>query len=90
MGGDGQLPAWEGFSPFSDLQKPNPPWTTKLRIVAPGGCNKGKDFELGSERFLLQPEALVHEPLQARLVEDIVGEFLIREHCQGGSFRTGH
>jgi hypothetical protein len=42
-----------------------------------------------SER-LLQVVALPHEPLQAGLVDDVVGEFLIGEHGQGGAFGVGH
>src|SRR5437870_1058883 len=40
--------------------------------------------------FLLQPEPFVHEPLQARLIEDIVGELLIRKHGERGAFRIGY
>ena len=29
---------------------------------------------------LLQPEALPHEPLQAGLVDNVVGQFLVGEH----------
>lgn len=31
-------------------------------------------------------EPLVHQPLQARFVEDVIGEFFIREHRQSGPF----
>ena len=35
---------------------------------------------------LLQMESFPHEPLQPRLVEDVVGEFFVREHGEGGAF----
>jgi len=88
MGRNGQLAAWKAFSPLFRCANQ---WslanqTIDGRIHA---IEKAKDWTPGG-RSLLQAEALVHQPLQARLVEDIVGEFLVREHCQRGSFRTGH
>src|SRR4030095_13705577 len=38
---------------------------------------------------LLQPKALVQQPLKARLVDEVVGEFLVREHCQRGLLSIG-
>src|SRR3954451_12778531 len=37
---------------------------------------------------LLQPEPLPNQSLQSRFIEQIVGEFLVREHSQGGPFRS--
>jgi len=52
--------------------------------------------ETGSERsaeqtrdpcdyYLLQPEAFIDQPLKARPVENIVGEFFIGEHAESGA-----
>src|SRR5258706_9641160 len=42
-------------------------------------------------KFLLQPEAFIHQPLQPRPVENIVGKLFIRKHVQGGATRIrGH
>ena len=38
---------------------------------------------------LLQPESFLHQPLQAGLVEQIVGEFFVGEHSEGGAFGSG-
>jgi hypothetical protein len=38
---------------------------------------------------LLQTEPFIHQPLQARLIENVVGEFFVREHSQGGAFGAG-
>jgi hypothetical protein len=38
---------------------------------------------------LLQVEPFPHQPLQARLVEKIVGKLFIGEHGQSGAFRAG-
>jgi hypothetical protein len=35
--------------------------------------------------FLLQPEALIHQALQPWAVENIVGEFFVRKHAEGGA-----
>ena len=45
---------------------------------------KAKDW-LISEPLLLQPEAFIDQPLQARPVENIVGEFFIGEHGERGA-----
>jgi hypothetical protein len=37
---------------------------------------------------LLQVEPFPHQPLQARLVEKIVGKLFIGEHGQSGAFRA--
>jgi hypothetical protein len=37
----------------------------------------------------LEPEAFLHQPLQAGLVEQVVGEFFVGEHGEGGAFGTG-
>jgi hypothetical protein len=34
---------------------------------------------------LLQAEAFIHEPLQARAVENIVGKLFVGKHAQGGA-----
>ena len=34
---------------------------------------------------LLQPEAFIHQPLQPRTVENIVGKFFVREHAESGA-----
>jgi hypothetical protein len=34
---------------------------------------------------LLQAEAFIHQPLQARAVENIVGKFFVGKHAQGGA-----
>ena len=44
---------------------------------------------LMSNRFirnLLQMKSFPHEPLQPGFVEDVVGEFFVREHGEGGAF----
>src|SRR3954466_1593492 len=38
---------------------------------------------------LLQPEPLPNQSLQSRFVEQIVGKFLVRKHCQSGPFCPG-
>jgi hypothetical protein len=38
---------------------------------------------------LLQPEAFLHQPLQAGFVEQIEGEFFVGEHGEGGAFGSG-
>src|SRR5208282_929300 len=35
--------------------------------------------------LLLQPEAFIDQPLQARAVENIVGKFFVREHAERGA-----
>lgn len=48
--------------------------------LSPRGLCYQKDI------LLLQPEAFVHQPLQSRLVEDVVGEFFVGKHGQGRAF----
>jgi len=38
---------------------------------------------------LLQAKAFVHQPLQARAVDQVVGELLIRKHAQGSAAGVG-
>jgi len=38
---------------------------------------------------LLQPEAFLHQPLQAGFVEEVVGEFFVGEHGEGGALGSG-
>ena len=65
-----------------------------------GGHRKQSLFRLGRKvKTLLQFESLVHQALQARLVQQVVSEFFVREHSQRrtfspsgqlGSFFNGH
>ncbi len=41
-------------------------------------------------RRSLQPEAFVHQPLQSRTVEDVVGQFLVWKHSQCRAPGAGH
>ncbi len=40
-------------------------------------------------RELLQMESFPHQPLQSRLVENVVGEFFIRKHGEGSALGPG-
>jgi hypothetical protein len=42
------------------------------------------------DRTLLQMESFPHEPLQAGFVDNVVGEFLVGEHSEGGALGPGH
>jgi len=37
----------------------------------------------------LQPESFLHQALQAGFVEEVVGEFFVGEHGEGGAFGSG-
>ena len=39
---------------------------------------------------LLQMESLPHQALQARFVNDVVGEFFVGEHGEGSTLVSGH
>ena len=39
--------------------------------------------------LLLKPEAFAHEALEAGFVEQVVGEFFVGEHGEGGAFGAG-
>jgi hypothetical protein len=39
--------------------------------------------------LLLQAKAFAHEALEAGFVEEVVGEFLVGEHGEGGAFGAG-
>ena len=41
------------------------------------------------DRRLLQAEAFAHEALQAGFVKEIVGEFFVRKHGEGGALGAG-
>ena len=42
-------------------------------------------FAESSHIRLVQPEAFADQPLQARAIEQVVGEFLVGEHGKGGT-----
>jgi hypothetical protein len=57
---------------------------------------QGRRCETGSERsaeqtrdpcdyYLLQPEAFIDQPLKARAIENIVGEFFVWKHAESGA-----
>ena len=39
-----------------------------------------------SRPALLQPVSFLHQPLQAGLIDDVIGEFFVWKHGQGGPF----
>jgi len=41
-------------------------------------------------RFLLQAEALIHQSLETRFVQNVVGEFFVRKHRECGTLGTSH
>jgi hypothetical protein len=45
----------------------------------------GESGPTTNQRRLLQSESFVHQALQSRFVEDIVGKFLVGKHGEGGS-----
>ncbi len=47
-------------------------------------------WEINGNYRSLQPEALLHQALQARLVDEVPGEFLAGKHGQGGAPRARH
>lgn len=57
--------------------------TTGNRVYSGGGCPVKTDTAT-----LLQVKAFPHESLQAGFVQDVVGEFLVGEHGQGGALGT--
>lgn len=38
--------------------------------------------------LLLQMEPLPHQPLQSRFIQDVVGEFFVGKHGEGGALCT--
>jgi len=54
----------------------------------PGRIRSGR-VERCERRCLLQAEAFAHQALEAGFVEQIVGEFLVGEHGEGGALGAG-
>ena len=69
-----------GFSGI-DLERKNPSACLMISFaVARPWCDPGGP----PQWFLLQPEAFIHQALQARAVDEIVGEFFIGKHAECG------
>src|SRR4051794_5147106 len=48
-----------------------------------------KSQEVGHSA-LLEVKSFAHQPLQARPIQDVVGEFFIGEHGKGGALGSSH
>ena len=51
-------------------------------FVAYPGCS-GLSEDIGRETGLVQPEAFVDEPSQARAIDQVVSQLFLRKHTQG-------
>ena len=56
--------------------------------VANSKAQRCRAFRVTPEH-LLQPKPFLHQPLQAGFVEEVVGEFFVGEHGEGGAFGSG-
>src|SRR5208282_1070227 len=65
------------------------PRRIRSSIYGSGKSRKGGMPASFLVQTLVQPEAFCHQALQARLVEQVVGQFLVGEHGQGGAFGSG-
>ena len=64
-----------------------PSWTFVALVVK--GFASAMALLGGPRVRLLQTETFVHQPLQARPVDQIVGQLFIGKHAQGGAPRIG-
>jgi hypothetical protein len=57
--------------------------------VAQGKARTLSQVHVTRFAFLLQAEAFSHQPLQAWFVEQIVGQFFVGKHGEGGALGAG-